>query len=447
MPITFWVEFAVVLAAIFVGARIGGIGLGTVAAFGLVVLIFGFGNKPGALPIDVIFIILSVITAVAALQAAGGLDLMVQVAERIIRKKPEAITFVAPVVSYFFTFFAGTGHVAYSLLPVIAEVSRKAGVRPERPMSISVIASQQAITASPISAATAGMIGLFAMNSSPLGLVDILIICLPATLIGCLVGACSVYRMGVELSEDPGYRERLEKGLIKETVNTSKSVPSSVGGGARTAIWIFAVAVIGVVLLGIFPSLRPEFPGAEKPVRMGMAHSIEIVMLACAALIMLISRCKSDAVVGSSVMRAGVVAVISILGIAWLGSTFFEAFQEQVIAGISDVIKARPWVFSVGLFALSILLYSQAATVAALMHVGVALAIPFPFLIAMFPAVNGYFFLPTYGTIVAAISFDQTGTTGIGKYLLNHSFMRPGLVSTITAVVVGLLIAKLVYMR
>ena len=184
----FWLEFAVVLAAIFVGARVGGIGLGTVAAIGLVILIFGFGNQPGSLPIDVIFIIIAVITAAASLQAAGGLDVMVHFAEKIIRSKPEAITFVAPVVSYFFTFFAGTGHVAYSLLPVIAEVSRKAGVRPERPMSISVIASQQAITASPISAATAGMIALLAKNNSSLGLTDILFICLPATLIGCIVG-------------------------------------------------------------------------------------------------------------------------------------------------------------------------------------------------------------------------------------------------------------------
>lgn len=441
----FWVEFAVVLVAIFVGARVGGIGLGTVAAFGLAILIFGFGNAPGALPIDVIFIIIAVITAVSALQAAGGLDLMVRFAERLIRRKPEAITFVAPVVSYFFTFFAGTGHVAYSLLPVIAEVARKAGVRPERPMSISVIASQQAITASPISAATAGMIALLAKSNSNLGLIDILLICLPATLIGCLVGALSVWRMGAELGSDPEYLERVARGLIKQSEASGKELDSVARARAVKAVVIFGIAVLAVVLLGLVPDLRPQFEGGAATTRLGMAHAIEIVMLGCAALIMMICRCKSDAVIGTSVMRAGAVAVISILGIAWLGSTFFEAFQEEVIAEISGVIQQRPWVFSLGLFALSILLYSQAATVAALMHVGVALEIPLPMLIAMFPAVNGYFFLPTYGTIVAAISFDQTGTTGIGKYILNHSFMRPGLVATVVAIISGLIIADTLY--
>jgi len=218
----FWIEFAVVLAAIFVGARIGGIGLGTVAALGMIVLVFLFGNAPGALPIDVIFIIIAVITAAAALQAAGGLDLLVRIAEKIIRQRPQSITLVAPVVSYFFTFFAGTGHVAYSILPVIAEVARKAGVRPERPMSISVIASQQAITASPISAATAGMIAIISSQSGDYGLKDILLICLPATLLGCIIGAFSVWKKGVELSEDPVYLDRLQRGLIVDEQKLSR---------------------------------------------------------------------------------------------------------------------------------------------------------------------------------------------------------------------------------
>jgi len=440
----FWIQFAVVLVAIFVGARVGGIGLGTVAAIGMFVLIFGFGNAPGALPIDVIFIILSVITAAAALQAAGGLDLMVLWAEKIIRRNPKRITYVAPIVSYFFTFFAGTGHVAYSILPVIAEVSRKAGVRPERPMSISVIASQQAITASPISAATAGMIALFAKNNSSLGLKDILIICLPSTLIGCLAGAFSVSRIGVELDQDPVYLARLKAGEIHDAKKSAAN-ESAITPEARRAVMIFALSIVGVVLVGLFPGLRPTFEVAGKTTTLGMATVIEMVMLACAALIMIVCRTKSDSVVGSSVMKAGVVALISILGIAWLGSTFFEEFQAEVVAEISHVIQAHPWVFSVGLFSLSILLYSQAATVAALMHVGVALGIPLHFLIGMFPSVNGYFFLPTYGTIVAAISFDQTGTTGIGKYVLNHSFMLPGLVATVTAVVTGLAIAAALY--
>jgi anaerobic C4-dicarboxylate transporter DcuA len=439
----FWIQFSIVLTAIFFGARVGGIGLGTVAAIGMFILVFGFGNAPGTLPIDVIFIIIAVITAAAALQGAGGLDLLVRWAEKLIRRKPEAITFVAPLVSYFFTFFAGTGHVAYSILPVIAEVSRKAGVRPERPMSISVIASQQAITASPISAATAAMIALLAKQNSSLGLADILSICLPATLIGVLAGALVVSRMGVELENDPGYRALLASGEIQEPSTSEETMTARPGAGL--AIFIFAAAVLSVVVLGLFPALRPTFfsGGTEKP--LDMASTIQMVMLAGAALIMSGCRCSSDSVVGGSVMKAGIVAVISILGIAWLGSTFFEAFQTEVVAQISAQVQARPWIFSVGLFALSILLYSQAATVAALMHVGVALDIPLPMLIAMFPAVNGYFFLPTYGTIVAAISFDQSGTTRIGKYVLNHSFMRPGLVASFVSVAIGLGIVSVFY--
>jgi anaerobic C4-dicarboxylate transporter DcuA len=437
-----WIEFAIVLACIFLGARVGGVGLGTMAAFGMAALVFGFGVKPGPLPIDVIFIIVAVISAAAAMQAAGGLDLLVGVASRILRRRPTAITFVAPAVAWLFTFVAGTGHIAYSILPVIAEVSRKAGVRPERPMSISVIASQQAITASPVSAATAAMIALFAANGSSLGLKDILLVCVPATFFGCMVGALAVSRIGAELADDPVYRERLAQHLIHDSqVGNAEEKP-----GARASVGVFLAAVLLVMLLGIFPELLPSWSVNGKVHRLAMSQAIEILMLAAAGAMMLIARFKPEEMVSNSVMRAGIVAVISILGIAWLGSTFFEANRAQIEGGIADLVKDYPFVFSVGLFTLSILLYSQAATVAALMHVGVGLGISLPLLIAMFPAVNGYFFLPTYGTIVAAISFDQTGTTGIGKYVLNHSFMLPGLVATAATLSIGLAIVRLFYL-
>lgn len=437
-----WIEFAIVLACIFLGARIGGAGLGTMAAFGLAIFVFGFGAKPGSLPIDVIFIIVAVISAAAAMQAAGGLDLLVAIASRLLRQRPQSITYVAPAVAWLFTFFAGTGHVAYSILPVIAEVSRKAGVRPERPMSISVIASQQAITASPVSAATAAMIGLFAANGSPLGLKDILLICVPATFIGCMLGALAVSRKGKELADDPVYQQRVMQHLIHDV---EVSAGAEEKPGARASVLIFLVAVLAVLVLGIFPELLPHWTDGDKVQKLSMSSAIEILMLCAAGGIMLAGRFNPEEMISSSVMRAGVVAVISILGIAWLGSTFFEANRAVIEGGIADVVKRYPWVFSVGLFTLSILLYSQAATVAALMHVGVGLGIGMPMLIAMFPAVNGYFFLPTYGTIVAAISFDQTGTTGIGKYVLNHSFMLPGLVACTSAVFIGLVIARLAY--
>lgn len=437
-----WIDLIVVLACIVWGARLGGIGLGTVAALGLAYFVFGLGRAPGTFPGEVLLIVLCVVTAAAALQAAGGLDLMVTSAEKILRRHPRQITFLAPLISYIFTFVSGTGHVSYSLLPIIAEVSRKVKERPERPLSISVIASQVAVTASPMSAATAGMVALFSKNGH-LGLTDILMVCVPSTLIGVLAGALAVRKMGVELEDDPVYRQRLADGDIRETgAGELHSAPAS---GAKWAVLLFLLAVVLVTLLGLIPDLRPDFTVNGKTENLSMVAAISIVTLSATALMLLVSKVKSDAVVTSSVMKAGIVAVISILGIAWLGSTYFEAHEPEILAAISSQVAQHPWLFAFALFLLSILLYSQAATVAALMGVGLQLGVAPSLLIAMFPAVNGYFFLPTYATIVAAIQFDSTGTTGVGRWVLNHSFMRAGLVTTVVSVAVGLLLAQLLY--
>ena len=436
-----WFDLVVVLACIIWGARLGGIGLGTVAALGMSFFVFGLGRAPGSFPGEVLLIVLCVVTAAAALQAAGGLDLMVSVAEGVLRRHPRQITLVAPLISYLFTFVSGTGHVSYSLLPIIAELSRKVKERPERPLSISVIASQAAVTASPMSAATAGMVALFS-KSGTFGLTDVLMICIPSTLIGVIAGALSVWRMGVELEQDPVYRERLARGEIAADV----SVPAhSAPPGAKWSVLLFLGAVLVITILGLVPALRPEFVVNGKPERLSMVASISLVTLAATALMLVVSKVKPDKVVSGSVMKAGIVAVVSILGIAWLGSTFFESHQAAILAAISAHVQQYPWLFAFALFLLSILLYSQAATVAALMGVGLQLGIAPPLLIAMFPAVNGYFFLPTYATIVAAIQFDSTGTTHIGRWVLNHSFMRAGLVTTTVAVGVGLLLARVFY--
>jgi len=440
-----WLELLVVLACIFVGARIGGIGLGTVAAIGLVVLIFVFNLHPGAPPKTVLGMILAVVTAAATMQAAGGLDYLVTLADRALRIWPAGITIVAPIVAYIFTLGAGTGHIIYALLPVIAEVSRGAGVRPERPLSISTIASQQAITASPISAATVALLGL--LSPSGIGLHQILLICIPSTLLGSILGAISVMWMGPELKDDPGYQERLAKGLVGSAATTVKLEGRALTC-ARGSVIIFLIAVLLVVALGLFPVLRPTYTvsvdGQDKEQQLEMAPAIMIVMLASAGITMLLFGASPSAAVKGTIMNAGVVALISIAGLGWLGSSFFEGNRSVIIASISGVIQQHPWVFAFGLFALSILLASQAATVVTLMPVGVALGIGAPAMIAMFPAVNGYFFLPTYATLLAAISFDQTGTTKIGKYVLNHSFMRPGLVATISSVAIGFVLAKMV---
>jgi len=441
-----WFELLVVLLCIFVGARLSGIGLGTVAGLGLVVLVFIFGLPPGMPPRTVLGLILCVVTAAATMQAAGGLDYLVVIADRALRIWPAGITIVAPIVAYVFTLAAGTGHIVYALLPVIAEVSRSAGVRPERPLSISTIASQQAITASPISAATVALLGLLAPSGVQLH--QILLVCIPATLLGSLLGALAVMWKGPELKDDPDYQERLAKGLIAAPASTVKLEGASLMR-ARGSVVVFLLAAVLVVVLGLFPSLRPSYTvlsGSQESVeQLQMAPAIMMLMLAAAGINMLVFKASAVASVKGSIMNAGMVALISIAGLGWLGSSFFEGNRQLIIGSISGVVQLHPWVFAIGLFALSILLSSQAATVVTLMPVGVALGLGAPAMIAMFPAVNGYFFLPTYATLLAAISFDQTGTTKIGKYVLNHSFMVPGMVATVSSVLIGFVLARVVF--
>ena len=440
-----WLELLVVLVCIFIGARLGGIGLGGVAGIGLVILVFLFGLPPGMPPRTVLGMILTVITAAATMQAAGGLDYLVIVADRALRIWPAGITLVAPLIAYVFTFAAGTGHIVYALLPVIAEVSRNAGIRPERPLSIATIASQQAITASPISAATVALLGL--LSPSGVQLQQILMICIPSTLLGSMLGALAVMWKGPELKDDPVYQDRLAKGLVAPPASSAVLAGKELAR-ARGSVMVFLLAAIMVVVLGLFPSIRPAYSvptsGPDALEQVEMADAIMIMMLAAAGVNMLAFRASPVAAVKGSIMNAGVVALISIAGLGWLGSSFFEGNRPLIIHSISGVVQQHPWIFAVGLFALSILLASQAATVVTLMPVGMALGVGAPVLIAVFPAVNGYFFLPTYATLLAAISFDQTGTTRIGKYVLNHSFMLPGMVATVSSVALGLLIARIV---
>lgn len=424
-----------VLAAIIVGARLGGIGLGVMGGVGIAILVFVFGLQPTSPPIDVMLMIAAVISAAAAMQAAGGLDYLVRIAERLLRKNPSQVTIVSPLVTYFFTFVAGTGHVAYSVLPVIAEVARETKIRPERPLGIAVIASQQAITASPISAATVALLGL--LTGFDITLFDILKITIPATLIGVLIGAFCSKRVGKDLLKDPEYLRRVEKGLIKENELKFNEIKST--WKAKISVILFLVATVLIVLFGSIPAMRPSFGGES----MDMPAIIEILMLSTAAIILLVSKTNGITPTQGSVFIAGMQAVIAIFGIAWMGDTFINGNLTEITESIKGIVTSMPWLFAGALFIMSILLYSQAATVRAIMPLGVALGINPMMLIALFPAVNGYFFIPNYPTLVAAINFDRTGTTHIGKYVLNHSFMMPGMVATIVAVCTGLLLIQL----
>lgn len=498
-----FLQLLIVLVCIIVGARLGGIGLGVMGGIGVAVLTFVFGLQPGELPIDVMMMIAAVISAAACMQAAGGLDYMVKIAERILRSNPQYVTIIAPLVTYTFTFLAGTGHVAYSVLPVIAEVARETKIRPERPLGIAVIASQQAITASPISAATVALLGLLA--GFDITLFDILKISIPATLVGVIVGALFSMRVGKKLVDDPEYQRRLKSGELETAQVELKGADNMFK--ASISVVLFVCATMLVVLFGSIPSLRPSFDGKETAVadvvyvadapteevnafmqerypdaevvqnkeklelarayggvissthgefvvqykqeteipevKVNMPLIIEMIMLATAALILLITGTSGAKAVKGSVFSAGMQAVVAIFGIAWMGDTFISGNIVELKAAIEGVVKEMPWLFGIALFVMSILLYSQAATVRAIVPLGIALSISPMMLIALFPAVNGYFFIPNYPTLVAAINFDRTGTTRIGKWILNHSFMMPGLVATGVAIGTGLLLIQI----
>ncbi|WP_311326407.1 anaerobic C4-dicarboxylate transporter [Capnocytophaga sputigena] len=431
-------ELLVVLLVIFIGARVGGIGLGIFGMIGLGILVFGFGLKPGDAPTDVMLIIVAVITAAAALQAAGGLDYLVKVAEKILRKNPAMITFLAPIVCYFFTFFSGTGHIAYSLLPIISEIATDSKVRPERPLSISVIASQQAITASPISAATAALLSAELLGSKGITLGNILTVCVPATLIGVIVGAIVVNFIGVPLEKDPEYLRRLKEGLLQKEEKSAIQISEKDQQRAKISVIIFLIGVFSIMLFGFIDALRPSFMIDGKLQKMEMTHVIEIIMMTVAGLILIFTRIEVNKVIKGSVFLAGMQAVIAIFGIAWMGDTFFDGNAKFIEDNIENIVTHYPFLFAIALFVMSILLFSQSSTVKTLYPMAVTtLHLPALSLIAMFPAVNGYFFIPNYPTVVAAIDFDRTGTTRIGKYVLNHSFQIPGFVSTIIAIAVG----------
>jgi len=438
-----WVELCILLACILIGARLGGIALGTVAGVGLAVFVFAFGLPPGGPPQVVIGMIIAVITALATMQAAGGLDYMVGIAEKILRKRPQYITFVAPVVTYLLIVASGTTHVIYALLPVIAEVARKAGIRPERPLSISVIAGLQGAVASPISAATVAMVGVLA--ASNVTLPRLLAITIPSTFLAILIGAFSVAWRGKKLSEDPGYQKLLASGTLKPP-EPSPALQGKELFNARGSTLLFLAGIAIVVLIGMFPRLRPVYEtieaGATQPDQVGMGMAIMIVMIAIAGLTMIVFKASPEAALKGTIMKSGVVAIISIIGVSWLGSSFFEGNRTFIVNGISHLIRLYPWAFAAGLLILSALLFSVAATVVILMPVGLALGLPPAMLIAFYPAANSVFVLPTYGTLLAAVSFDQTGTTRIGKYLLNHSFMFPGLVTVVAAIVIALSLSK-----
>ena len=438
------IQLAIVLALIFIGARTGGIGLGIYGMVGVLILVFGFGLKPGNLPIDVMFIIVSVITAAAMLQAAGGLDYLVGLAAKFLRRHPEKITYYGPLTTWLFCLVAGTAHTCYSLLPIISEIATNSKIRPERPLSVAAIAASLGITGSPVSAATAAIISTDLLGSQGVELGDIMLVCIPSSFVAILVASFIQNHIGKNLVDDPIYKERVAKGEI-DPDHDSRMIDQMIKNPnprAKYAVLAFLAGVVLVVLFGSMPSLRPSFVVEGQTMRVAMPEIIEMIMMSTAALIMLVGKADVHVAMKGNVFAAGINAMVAIFGIAWMGDTFFNGNIDFFRSHIANIVTHYPFLFAVALFVMSIMLFSQAATVRTLYPLGIGLGLPPMALVAMFPAVNGYFFLPNYPTEVAAINFDRTGSTKVGRYVVNHSFQVAGFTTTIVSIAMGYVIIQ-----
>jgi anaerobic C4-dicarboxylate transporter DcuA len=444
----FWIEFAVLIAMILIGSQMKGIGLGVMGMVGLMVFIFAFNMRPTDPPLDVMLIIMAIVTTAATLQASGGLDYLVSLAEKVIRSNPSNITFIAPFTVYFLCLFAGTAHIVYSLLPIISEVSAKKRIRPERPLSVSVIASHLALTGSPMSAATAALVVILGY---PGALVDIMLICIPACLIGILISCFSVFKKGIELNEDPIFIEKMKDPEFASSMNEdSNGIEKPLKPGAKTSVLIFSIAILLIVIAGAFPSLIPSFDEGAKTLSvaangsLSMVTIISIVTLTASAAMMLVTKTSAADVTKVSLFTSMASAVVSVFGVVWMSSTFMHHNEVLIQDVLGGVVSAYPWTFSIAVFLLGILMFSQAATTKTMMPLGIALGLPPSVLIAIFPAVNSDFVLPGYPTLLAAINFDRTGSTQIGKFVINHSFLVPGVVAIAFSIAIGFLLGSFI---
>ncbi len=442
-----WIQLCFLLAMILIGSQMKGIGLGVMGMMGMVVFVFVFGMRPADPPIDVMLIIAAIVTTVACLQAAGGLDYLVGIAERIIRSNPARITFIAPFTVYFLCLFAGTSHVVYSLLPIIADVAAKKKIRPERPISVSVVASHVALTGSPMSAATAALASILVYNGAAF---DIMKICIPACLLGVGVAALSVWKMGKELDEDPLFQEKCKDPVFKQWMDTPlAAMKNNATPAARKAVLIFGLTILAVVFCGAFPEYLPHFEPGKASFSMNADGSIKMnalismITLSASGLLLLITRTKATEVLKQPLFSAMAAAVVSVFGVVWMSATFMLHHEKEITSALGALVTDYPWLFAMAVFLLGVLMFSQAATTRAIMPLGMTLGLSHPALIAAFPAVNADFVLPGYPTLLAGIQFDRTGSTKIGRFVINHSYMRAGLVMLTVAIVSAFFLGRL----
>ena len=440
-------QLLIVLAALYVGSRYGSLALGAISGIGLAILVLGFGMKPGNPPTDVIYIIIAAVTCAGIMQAAGGMDWLIQLAEKLLRKHPEHITFLAPLCTFFLTVLVGTGHVVYTLMPIICDISLKKGIRPERPCGVASVASQVGITCSPIAAAVASFVIISNDNGFDINNLQVIAVTIPACVCGLMAAALCSYKRGKDLDKDPVFQERKANPKMYKYMygETASVLDKEVTKSAKMSVYIFLGALLVITLYSFFQiighDIRPVVGG--KPI--GMNIIIQIVMITAAALMIIFAKANPRQAIIGNVWQSGMVAVIAIYGIAWLADTYFSNYLPMMQDGLQGIVSKYPWAIALAFFAVSVLVNSQGAVVVAMLPLAYSLGIPGPVLLGVLPSVYGYFFIPNYPSDIATVTFDRSGTTRIGKYLLNHSFMMPGLVSVITSTIVATLITKLIY--
>ncbi|WP_102305476.1 anaerobic C4-dicarboxylate transporter [Vibrio cyclitrophicus] len=435
-------EFLFLLVVLYIGSRYGGIGLGVVSGIGLVIEVFVFKMPPTSPPVTVMLIILAVVTCASILEAAGGLKYMLQVAERVLRKNPKRVTLIAPFVTYSMTFLLGTGHAVYSIMPIIGDVALKNGIRPERPMAAASVASQLAITASPISAAVVYYLAQLSDIQHSITLLSILMVTVPATLSGTFLLSLYSLKRGKELNDDPEYQARLKDPEWKKRIEstTATSLDEVLPTSARNAVLIFLLSIVVIVIVAMVPEIRTIVDG-DKPIKMSVI--IQMMMLCFGGIILLATKTDPRDVPNGVVFKSGMVAAIAIFGIAWMSDTYFQYAMPQFKSGIVEMVTNYPWTFALALFIVSVVVNSQAATARMMLPVGLGLGLDPALLIGLMPAVYGYFFIPNYPSDIATVNFDVSGTTKIGKWYFNHSFMSVGLIGVVGACCLGYALAQI----
>ena len=481
MSLLMILQLMIVLGALWVGSRFGSLALGAISGIGLALLVFGFGMKPGNPPTDVIYIIIAGVTCAGIMQASGGMDWLIQIAEKMLRKHPDRITFLAPLTTFFLTVLVGTGHVVYTLMPIICDIALKKGIRPERPCGVASIASQVGITCSPIAAAVVAFVSISNTNGFNITIPQVLMVSIPACLCGLMAAATASYRRGLDLDKDPEFQRKIADPAQREYIygSSATTLDKEIPQSAKNAVYIFLGALAVIVFFAVVQDALPTYKtlravhdsnalyitpdlsvSGDQLVKanvylkgttewydktLPMNIVIQIVMITAAALMIIFCKAAPKKAVAGPVWQSGMVAVVAIYGIAWLADTYFSNYLGEMKTMLAGVVAQYPWSIAFVFFLVSVLINSQGAVVVAMLPLAYSLGIAGPVLLGVLPSVYGYFFIPNYPSDIATVNFDRSGTTVIGKYLLNHSFMMPGLICVITSTIVAYILSMIIY--